>query len=195
MTENPRDPEIDPKQFIKLLIELGPLIVFFVANSRYGDIIVATKVFVAATLVALAAAKYLLGKIPVMLWVSGVLVTVFGGLSVWFADDRFIKVKPTLIYTLSALVLLGGLYFKRPLFKFVLGEAIKLTDEGWYKLQVRWASFFLFLAVLNELVWRNVSDDTWISFKLFGMFPLTIIFAVAQVGLMKRYELTEEVPK
>jgi intracellular septation protein len=187
-TSTPPEREIDRKQVLKLLIELGPLIVFFVCNSKFG-IYAGTGAFVAATLASLAASKIFLGKVPVMLWVGGILVTLFGGLTIWFEDDRFIKVKPTIIYTLSALTLFGGLYFKQPLFKYVLGDALKLTDEGWRKLTFRWASFFIVLAVVNEVVWRNVPTDTWISFKLFGIFPLTMIFAISQARLMKRHEI------
>jgi intracellular septation protein len=194
MTDNnpsaapPPEPEVDTKQLLKLVIELGPLIVFFVANSKFG-IYAATGAFIVATLAALAASRMLFGKIPVMLWISGLLVTFFGGLTIWFADERFIKIKPTIIYCLSALTLFGGIYFNKPLFKYVLGDALKLTEEGWRQLTLRWAAFFLVLAVLNEVVWRTVSTDTWVSFKLFGIFPLTMIFAIAQVGLMKRHEL------
>jgi intracellular septation protein len=184
----PAEPEFDGKQLLKLLIELGPLIIFFVVNSKV-DIYWGTGSFVAATLAALVASKLLFGKIPMMLLISAVLVTVFGGLTIWLQDDRFIKVKPTIIYSISGLTLLGGLYFNKSLFKHVLGETMRMTEEGWSKLTFRWGSFFLFLAILNEVVWRSVSTDTWISFKLFAIFPLTMLFAVFQVGLMKRHQL------
>lgn len=185
---NADQPEFDGRQLLKLAIELGPLVIFFVVNSRV-DIYWGTGAFVAATLAALAASKTLFGKIPMMLLISAILVTVFGGLTIWLQDERFIKVKPTIIYTMSGMTLLAGLYFNKSLFKHVLGETLRLTDEGWRKLTFRWGSFFLILAILNEVVWRSVSTDTWVSFKLFGIFPLTMIFAVAQVGLMKRHEL------
>jgi intracellular septation protein len=185
----PPEPEFNSKQLIKLLVELGPLLVFFICNAKF-DIYFGTGAFIVATIAALAASKILFGNIPVMLLVSAALVTIFGGLTIWLHDERFIKVKPTIIYSMSALTLFGGLYFNQSLFKHVLGETLKLTDEGWRKLTVRWAVFFLVLAVLNEVVWRSVSTDTWVSFKLFGIFPLTMIFAISQAGLMKRHELS-----
>ena len=120
--------------------------------------------------------------------VTAVLVVVFGGLTFWLDDPRFIKIKPTIINLLFAGVLFGGLMMRRPLLKLLLGEAFNLTEEGWRKLSMRWALFFLVLAALNEVVWRNFSEAAWVNFKVFGILPLTLVFAMAQIGLIKRYE-------
>jgi intracellular septation protein len=126
--------------------------------------------------------------LPVMPLVSGVVVLAFGGLTLWLQDETFIKMKPTIINGLFGIVLLGGLAVGRPLITYVLDAVFDLTDEGWRKLTFRWGLFFLFLAVLNEIVWRNVSTDHWVSFKVFGTMPLTFLFAAAQVPLLMRHE-------
>jgi intracellular septation protein len=120
--------------------------------------------------------------------VTAVLVVVFGGLTFWLDDPRFIMIKPTIINLGFAGVLLAGLAMRRPLLKILFGEAFNLTEEGWRKLSVRWALFFLTLALLNELVWRNFSEATWVNFKVFGILPLTVVFAMAQIGLIRRHE-------
>ena len=123
--------------------------------------------------------------------VSGVIVLVFGGLTLYLRDETFIKLKPTIVYTLFAVLLGAGLVWKKPVLELLFGAAFTLTEEGWRKLTLRWALFFAVMAVVNELVWRNVSTDTWVSFKAFGFLPLTFLFAVAQVPLMQRYGLGE----
>ena len=182
-------PEFGSKEAIKFLVEFGPLVVFFGANY-FAGIFWATGAFMVATLVSLAASRYTLGRIPVMPLITAAFVCVFGGLTLWLQDDHFIKIKPTIVYCLFAAILLGGLISGRTFLKSVFGEAFQLTDEGWRKLTVRWGAFFIFLAGLNEVVWRSFSTDTWVSFKLFGAIPLVMIFAVAQIGLVKRYEKT-----
>jgi intracellular septation protein len=176
-----------PKPLLKLLIELGPLLVFFVVYSRAG-IYWATGVLMAATVVSLIASWSLLGRLLAMPVVTAVLVVVFGGLTFLLDDPRFIMVKPTIINLGFAGVLFGGLILRRPLLKMLFGEAFNLTEEGWRKLSLRWALFFLTLAGLNELVWRNYSEAAWVNFKVFGILPLTLVFAMAQIGLIKRYE-------
>lgn len=176
-----------PNPFVKMAIELGPLVAFFAAYGRAG-IYWATGVLIAATLIALIASWKLLGRISAVPVVTAVLVVVFGGLTFLFDDPRFIKVKPTIINLVFAGALLVGLYLKRPLLKMFLGEAFQLTDEGWRKLTMRWAVFFLVLAVANEIVWRNYSESTWVAFKAFGILPLTLVFAMSQVGLIRRFE-------
>ena len=181
----------------KLLIELGPLVVFFVANyvaGRYLDnprdaIFWGTGAFMAATVVALAVSRIRSGRIPILPLVSGLLVVVFGALTLYLKNEVFIMVKPTILYTLFAVVLFAGLARGVPLLRYALGTAINLSDTGWRLLTIRWAVFFVFLAILNELVWRTTSADFWIRFKLFGFLPLTVVFAIAQTGLMKRHEL------
>lgn len=178
---------LDWKQFAKFVVELGPLVVFFLVNSQAG-ILVGTAWFMAATVVALTASKVILGKVPVMPLVSGVFILGFGALTVWLQDSFFIKIKPTIVNLMFASILFAGLFLRKSLLKYVLGEAISLTDEGWRILTIRWALFFLFLAGLNEVVWRNFSEDFWVSFKLWGLMPLTMVFAISQVGLLQRYE-------
>ncbi|MEQ1650966.1 MAG: septation protein A [Hyphomicrobium sp.] len=194
MTDNDKDQaasgeaEFDRKQVMKLLVELGPLVVFFICNSRFG-IFTGTAAFMVATLIALVASKALLGRIPTMPLVSGFFVLVFGGLTVWLQDDQFIKLKPTIVNGLFAVILFAGLASGRTLLKIVFGDVFKLTESGWRELTIRWALFFTFLAVLNEVVWRSFSTDFWVSFKVFGVMPITMAFAIAQVGLLKRHEL------
>ena len=181
---------------LKLALELGPLVLFFLANA-YGDrfgvaqdrrIFAATGLFIVATLIALGAHYALVRKLPIMPLVSGVVVVVFGGLTLWLADETFIKLKPTIVNTLFGVVLLGGLALGKPLLALVLDSMFDLTDEGWRKLTLRWALFFFFLAVVNEIVWRTQTTDVWVSFKVFGIMPLTVAFALAQTPLIMRHE-------
>jgi intracellular septation protein len=176
-----------PKPFVKLAIELGPLLAFFLAYARAG-IFWATGVLMVATVVALVASWRLFGRLLPMPVVTAVLVVIFGGLTFILDDPSFIKVKPTIINLLFAGVLFVGLYLRKPLLKLLLGEAFNLTEEGWRQLSLRWAIFFLVLAGLNEIVWRNMSEVAWVNFKVFGILPLTLIFAMAQIGLIKRHE-------
>ena len=181
---------------LKLALELGPLVLFFFANAysdRFGvaeerRIFAATAIFIVATLIALAVHYALVKKLPIMPLVSGVVVVVFGGLTLWLDDELFIKLKPTIVNTLFGVVLLGGLALRKPLLAFVLDSVFDLTDEGWRKLTFRWALFFFFLALLNEIVWRTQTTDVWVSFKVFGIMPLTIAFALAQTPLLMRHE-------
>jgi intracellular septation protein len=175
-------------QLLKLAVEVGPLVVFFVVNARAG-IFWGTGVFMGATVLSLIASRILFGRIPVMPLVTGVCVMVFGGLTLWLQDDHFIKIKPTIVNALFAGALFIGLLAGQSLLRVIFGEVFRLTDEGWRKLTLRWAFFFTFLAVLNEVVWRSFTTDTWVSFKVFGVMPLTMAFAVAQVGLLRQYEL------
>jgi intracellular septation protein len=176
-----------PHPLIKLLIEVGPLLAFFVAYGRAG-IFWATGVLMAATVVSLGASWKLFGRLLPMPVVTAVLVVVFGGLTFWLDDPSFIKIKPTIINLLFAGALVFGLATDRPLLKMMLGEAFNLTEQGWQKLSVRWTVFFVVLAVLNEVVWRNFSESTWVNFKAFGILPLTLVFAIAQIGLIRRHE-------
>ena len=179
--------ELSPNQ--RLLLDLAPLAAFFIAY-RMGGLIWATGILVAATMLSLAITYLFEKRIAMAPLISGALVAVFGGLTIALNDELFIKMKPTLINSLFALVLLVGAYvFKRGMLKYILQMAFSITDEGWRVLSVRWGYFFLFLAVLNEIIWRNFSTDFWVSFKVFGMFTLTIAFAVSQFRLVKRYEV------
>lgn len=174
-------------QLLKLIVEIGPLVIFFVVNARAG-IFWGTGVFMVATLVSLVASQLLFGRIPVMPMVSGACVLVFGGLTLWLQDEHFIKIKPTIVNALFAAALFGGLFAGHSLLKIVFGEVFNLTEEGWRRLTWRWACFFACLAVLNEIVWRSFSTDVWVSFKVFAIMPLTMAFAVAQIGLLRQYE-------
>ena len=178
----------------KILIDFGPLVAFFVTYyvaERYQPelgIYWATGVLMTATVAALAASRLLLGRFSIPPLVTAALVVVFGGLTIWLQDPRFVMMKPTMINLLFAGVLGFGLVTGRPLLKLMMGEALKLTDDGWHKLSVRWLGFFVSMAVLNEVVWRNFSQPTWVNFKVWGILPLTFLFFVAQVGLIKRHE-------
>ena len=171
----------------KMLIELTPLVLFFIVYGR-TDIFTATAVLMVATIGSLIAAKLLLGKISIMPVITAGFVLVFGGLTIYFSDENFIKIKPTLVYVCLALPLLIGLVFGKSLLSHVLGEAMALDDSGWRKLTLRWGLFFLLLAVLNELIWRNFSTATWVAMKSFGFIPLTLAFAASQVPLMLRHK-------
>jgi intracellular septation protein len=170
----------------KLLIELGPLLVFFGANAAAG-IYAATAAFMVVTLIALAVAKWRYHKLPVMPLVSGAVVLVFGTLTLYLRDETFIKLKPTIVYVIFAVLLGAGLPLRKPVLELLLGPVFNLTEQGWRKLTLRWALFFVAMAVVNELVWRNFSTDTWVTFKAFGFLPITFAFALAQMPLMQRY--------
>ena len=186
---------------VKLALEFGPLAIFFFVNS-YGDrwfgvaedrrIFVATGVFIAASLIALLLSKILMNHLPRMAIVNAVVVTVFGGLTLALDDAFFIKVKPTIVNTLFGCILLGGLYFGRSLLALVLDSVLQLDEEGWRRLTLRWGLFFFVLAALNELVWRTQSQDFWVAFKVWGVMPLTMIFALAQTPLILKHEIKRE---
>ena len=170
----------------KFALDMGPLAVFFIANAKAG-IYVATGAFMVATFAALVVMWILARKIAVMPLVSAGVVLVFGTLTLVLQDDHFIKMKPTLVNALFGIALLGGLALKKPLLPYVLGDVFELTEEGWRLLTIRWGVFFIVMAVVNEIVWRSVSTDSWVAFKTFGYLPLTLVFAMAQVPLMTRH--------
>lgn len=181
----------------KLALEMGPLVIFFLVNS-YGDrwfgiaatqrLFLATGVFIIAVLVSLAVTWSLVRKLPVMPLVSAVVVTVFGGLTLVLHDELFIKLKPTIVNTLFGLVLLWGVLTGRNLLKIVLDSVFDLTEEGWRRLTWRWSLFFFVLAALNEVVWRTQTTDFWVAFKVWGIMPLTMAFALAQMPLIMRHD-------
>ena len=177
---------------LKFFLDMAPLAAFFI-GYRFGDLMIATALIIVATLVSLGVTYAIERKIPLSPLISGVLVAVFGGLTLALNDEYFIKIKPTLVNCLVAVVLLGGVYgFKKGLLKYLFEVAFSMTDEGWIKLSMRWGYFFLFLAGLNEFIWRNFSTDFWVSFKVFGMLTCTILFTISQVPLMKRYAKENE---
>jgi intracellular septation protein len=214
MSATPESATAKPPEnaLLKLVLEMGPLVVFFLSNSRpelvrpllapflpttlitgpQSGIFIATAAFMVAMILSLVLTRTLIGKLPIMPLVSGVVVLVFGGLTLWLQDDLFIKLKPTIVNTLFGTVLLGGLALGKPLLPYVLDSVFSLTREGWVKLTFRWGVFFFVLAALNEVVWRMFSTDFWVAFKVWGVMPITIIFAMAQVGLLQRYELKDE---
>jgi intracellular septation protein len=176
---------------LKLVLEMGPLALFFFTNSKYG-IFPATGVLMAGVVVALLASWALTRRLPLMPVVTAVAVLVFGSLTFFFNDELFIKLKPTIVNSLFGSVLLGALYFRKPLLPIVLDSVLQLTDEGWRVLTLRWGIFFFVLAALNELVWRTQSTDFWVTFKVFGTMPLTLIFALAQLPLILRHEIKSD---
>ncbi|CAN0655085.1 septation protein A [Nitratireductor aquibiodomus] len=200
---DPKRKEINP--ILKLALELGPLMVFFFANSRGewlvgrfpalaelgGPLFVATALFMAATAIALAVSWGLTRTLPIMPLVSGVVVFVFGALTLYLHSEIFIKMKPTIVNTLFGVVLLGGLAFGKSLLGYVFDSAFKLDAEGWRKLTLRWGLFFIFLAVVNEVVWRMFSTDTWVAFKVWGIMPITILFTMSQMPLIMKHSLEE----
>ena len=176
----------------KLVLELGPLGLFFLVNYLFGKshgLYPATATLMVATAVALVVSWRLMHRLPIMPLVSGVVVLVFGGLTLILQDELFIKLKPTIVNLLFGTVLLGGLAAGKPLLGVVFDSVFDLDAEGWRKLTLRWGVFFFVLAGLNEVVWRNFPTDTWVSFKVFGIMPLTFLFALAQVPLIQRHAL------
>ncbi|MDO8879071.1 MAG: septation protein A [Pseudolabrys sp.] len=171
---------------LKLVLDIGPLILFFAANSKFG-IYAATGAFMVAVLAALTVAYVLTRRIEVMPLVTAVIVLIFGGLTIVLQDELFIKLKPTIIYVLFAGALFFGLLFNKPLLGMLFDSVFNLTAEGWRKLTWRWAFFFVFLAVVNEVVWRTQSTDFWVNFKLFGVVPLTFVFGALQYPLLMKY--------
>ena len=205
-----RDPS-DPKKkdinpVLKLALELGPLMVFFFANARGdwlaerfpvlgdlgGPLFIATALFMVAMAISLSVSWMLVRSLPIMPLVSGIVVFVFGALTLYLQDEIFIKMKPTIVNSLFGAVLLGGLFFGKSLLGYVFDSAFKLDAEGWRKLTLRWGWFFFFLAVLNEVVWRGFSTDFWVAFKVWGTMPITLAFTMAQMPLIMRHGLDEE---
>ena len=190
MTEETKPAEINwdelRPQIIKIALELGPLVVFFVANGR-ADIFAATAWFMGAMVVSLALSWLILRRVAVMPLVTGVVVLVFGGLTLWLQDDTFIKMKPTITNVLFGTVLLGGLLFGQSLLKYVFGDVYKLKPQGWLVLTIRWGIFFFVLAALNEIIWRTFDTNTWVAFKVWGIMPLTIVFSMFQLPVLTKY--------
>jgi intracellular septation protein len=176
---------------LRFALDMGPLLVFFLAY-RFAGLMAATASLIAFTAISLAITYALEKRISPMPLVSGVAVAIFGGMTLWLNNDLFIKMKPTLVNLLFASILLGGVFFKRPMLKYVLQSAVPLREEAWFILSKRWGLFFIFLAALNEVIWRNFSTDFWVNFKVFGMFSCTMLFMLSQVPLMKKHWVEEE---
>ncbi len=169
--------KLDPK--LKFVLELGPLALFFLVYWKFG-IFVATAVMMVAALVTLVVSYVKLGRLPLMPMVTAVIVVVFGSMGLIFHNKTLIMIKPTVLYCLFSAALFFGLAFRRPILQIMFDGALHLTEAGWRILTWRWAFFFLFLAALNEYVWRHFSEDAWATFKSFGFLPLTVVFALAQ---------------
>lgn len=204
--------KIQLNPFVKLALDLGPLVLFFYANSRpalflpliqpffpaiaadaeRSGIFVATAVFMVAVVVSLVVSYALIRRLPLMPVVSAIIVVVFGGLTLFLHNDTFIKMKPTIIYVLFGAVLLGGLVFRKPFLEMVFDSVFHLTEEGWRILTVRWSLFFFAMALLNEIVWRTMSTDAWVNFKVFGAMPLTFVFAMLQYRVLTKYAVEPE---
>ncbi len=175
---------------LKLVLEMGPLVLFLVTNFKFG-IMTATAVLMVGVVVSLIASWFLTRHLPVMPMVTAVAVLFFGALTLYFQDSTFIKMKPTIVNVIFGSALLGALFFNKLLLPIVLDSALHLKDEGWRKLTFRWGIFFFVLAALNEIVWRTQTEDVWALFKAFGTMPITIVFALAQVPLIMKFELKE----
>ena len=176
-------------QLIKLGIEIGPLALFFISNSKWG-IFTATGVFMVAIVISFCFSYLLERKIPILALVTAVVVLVFGGLTIFLNDALFIKIKPTIVNLLfAAILLISKSFFNKNFLKFFLQTAFQLNEEGWGKLNSRWAYFFIFLALLNEIVWRTQPETTWVNFKVWGMLPITIIFTAMQVPLINKHKI------
>ena len=178
------------KSISKLLIDIGPLAVFFIFYLR-SDLKSAIIPLMIATIIAVLFSYIMEKKIPIMPTVGAFIILIFGGLTIYFDNEVFFKMKPTIINLLFALILYCGVIVKKPLLKFLLGAAIKLEDEGWKILTQRWISFFIALAVINEIVWRTQSTNIWVNFKVFGILPITFIFTMIQFPLIKKYQIED----
>lgn len=183
----------DAPPWTRLLLEAGPLIVFFVVN-RFSGIMIGTAVFVVATLVSLVLSRKLENRWPLMPLISCFFVVLFGGMTLLLADDVWIKLKPTVVNLLFATILLGGLAAGRLFLPLLMSGLFDLTERGWRLLTLRWGLFFVVLAILNEVVWRNFSTDFWVGFKLWGLFPLALIFGAAQLPLLMKYQVDGSAP-
>jgi len=185
---------------VKFLVEVGPLAAFFIAYSSWGGeddkakLIAATAIFMVAIAASLAVSVWLEKRVPLMPLVSAAVVFVFGGLTLALDSEIFIKMKPTIINALFAVILFAGLALGRPFLKHLFGAVMNLDEAGWKKLSIRWAIFFVAVAVLNEIVWRNFSTDLWVNFKVFGILPLTLVFALSQTPLIHKHTVPEDAP-
>ena len=183
----------EPGPAMRVAIDLGPLLVYLAVYWFTKNIVLSTAIFMAATLIAIVTSWITSRKVSAMLWFSGAMVLVFGGLTVWLHDATFIKMKPTVYYVMVASILGFGLWTGRPTLKLVLGQAYPgLTDLGWTKLTRNWALFFVAMAVANEAVWRSTSMEFWLGYKLWGAMPATILFALANLPMLMKHGLNAE---
>ena len=178
------------KSIYKLFIDIGPLAVFFIFYTR-GDLQTAILPFMIATIIAVLFSYIIEKKIPIMPTVGAVIILIFGGLTIYFDNEIFFKMKPTIINLLFAGILFIGILLNKSLLKYLLSGAIKLEDEGWSILTKRWIGFFISLAILNEIIWRTQSTDLWVNFKVFGILPITFIFTLTQFSIIKKFQIKD----
>ena len=178
------------KSIYKLLIDIGPLAVFFIFYTRSG-LQASILPLMIATVIAVLFSYILEKKIPIMPTVGAGIVLIFGGLTIYFDNEVFIKMKPTIINLIFAIILYGGMLIKKPLLKILLGAALRLEEVGWRILTYRWIGFFIALAVLNEIVWSTQTTDIWVNFKVFGILPITFIFTMTQFPLIKKHQIDD----
>lgn len=172
---------------VKVALDLGPLLIFFGVNAKAG-IMLATAAFMVAVILSLGTSYVLERRIAIMPLITGAIVLVFGGLTLYLDNDVFIKLKPTIVNSIFVVLLLTGLALNKMFIKLLFEEVVSLPDHAWRVLTIRWAAFFFALAVLNEIVWRNFSTDFWVGFKVWGIFPLTLFFSVLQVPYIMRHQ-------
>ena len=178
------------RSIYKLFIDIGPLAVFFIFYTK-GDLQSSILPFMIATVISVMFSYILEKKIPIMPTVGAAIILVFGGLTIYFDNEVFFKMKPTIINILFAAILYIGQTLNKPLLKYLLGKTLKLQEEGWTILTKRWVGFFIALAILNEIVWRTQSTDIWVNFKVFGILPITFIFTITQFSLIKKYQIED----
>ena len=178
------------KSIYKLFIDIGPLAVFFIFYTR-SDLKTAILPLMIATIIAVLFSYILEKKIPIMPTVGAVIILIFGGLTIYFDNETFFKMKPTIINLLFAGTLYGGIILNKSLLRYLLGAALKLRDKGWDILTKRWIGFFIALAILNEIIWRTQTTDIWVNFKVFGILPITFIFTLTQFSTIKKYQIED----
>ena len=191
MKTTPAKPEAGP--LLRVALDLGPLVVYFLAYSlTHKNIFAATAIFMAATATTMLFSQFRFGRISAMQWFSSIMVLILGGLTLWLHQDWFIKIKPTIYYLMISGILWFGLWTGKPTLKLALGSAYPGLDErGWLLLSRNWAIFFIAMAIANEIVWRNFSTSAWLGYKLWGAIPATMIFAMANMPMLMKHGLGE----
>ena len=178
------------KGFTKIIVDIGPLAIFFIFYTR-GDLQSAILPFMIATVIAVLFSYIMEKKIPIMPTVGAAIILIFGGLTIYFDNEVFFKMKPTIINILFGIILYAGIIFNKPFLKYLLSGAIKMEDAGWDILTKRWIGFFIALALLNEIIWRTQSTDIWVNFKVFGILPITFLFTLFQFSIIKKYQIED----
>ncbi|MDC1096687.1 septation protein A [Pelagibacteraceae bacterium] len=178
------------KSLLKFITDFGPLLIFFVVYSKSGkNLSVAIPPLIIATLVSISLVYFIEKKIPYLPLIGGIIISFFGGLTLYFNNPVFLYIKPTIVNLIFAITLLIGNFYKKNFLKVFFKSAFQLNELGWTKLSNRWAYFFIFLAILNELVWRTQSEAMWVNFKVWGILPLTFIFTALQLPLITKHKI------